>query len=152
MSCHLLIVSQSDYLIQVVGTNSHAKLQTVQIQISWLLKKPTDLDLHSLQRQGLSKISRTRVKSIIILFLVTCLVTIFLHIVLASSGIDYDIKIWAPLLNKPFFDEERANEVNLNAFLLDILSGLFFLFLPGSIPYPVLLHKKQCCTLLTAVH
>ena len=150
MSCQLLIVSQSDYLIQIVDTNSHAKLQTVQIQISWLLKKPTDLDLHCLQRQGLSKISRTRVKSIIILFLVTCLVTIFLHIVLASSGIDYDIKIWAPLLNKPFFDEERANEVNLNAFLLDILSGLFFLFLPGSIP--VLLHKKQCCTLLIAVH
>ena len=35
--------------------------QTVQIQISWLLKKPTDLDLHCLQRQVISGFSRTRV-------------------------------------------------------------------------------------------
>ena len=32
------------------------------VQISWLLKKPTDLDLHCLQRQGISGFSRTRVK------------------------------------------------------------------------------------------
>ena len=37
------------------------KWQTVQIQISWLLQ-PTDLDLHCLQRQGISGLSRTRVK------------------------------------------------------------------------------------------
>ena len=36
----------------------------MQIQISWLLQKPTDLDLHCLQRQGISGFSRTRVKSI----------------------------------------------------------------------------------------
>ena len=35
--------------------------QTEQIQISWLLQKPTDLDLHCLQRQGISRLSRTRV-------------------------------------------------------------------------------------------
>ena len=34
----------------------------MQIQISWLLQKPTDLDLHCLQRQGLSGSSRTRIK------------------------------------------------------------------------------------------
>ena len=28
--------------------------QTVQIQIGWLLQKPTDLDLHFLLRQGMS--------------------------------------------------------------------------------------------------
>ena len=44
MPCPLLISSQSDYFIW----------HTVQIQINWLLKKPTDLDLHSLLRQGLS--------------------------------------------------------------------------------------------------
>ena len=33
----------------------------MQIQISWLLKKPTDLDLHCLQRQDISEFSRTRV-------------------------------------------------------------------------------------------
>ena len=37
--------------------------QTVQIQISWLLQKPTDLDLQCLQRQGISGFSRTRIKA-----------------------------------------------------------------------------------------
>ena len=57
----LLIFSQWDYLIQVVNKKSHTQWQTVQIQISWLLKKPTDLDLHCLQRQSISGFSRTRV-------------------------------------------------------------------------------------------
>ena len=61
MSHPLLIFSQSDYLIQVVDTISHSKWQTEQIQISWLLQKPTDLALHCLQRQGISRFSRTRV-------------------------------------------------------------------------------------------
>ena len=65
MPCPLLIFSQSDYLIQVVDINFNTEWQTVQIQISWLLKnwlllKPTDLDLHCLQRQGISEFSRTR--------------------------------------------------------------------------------------------
>ena len=34
----------------------------MKIQISWLLQKPTDLDLHRLQRQGISGFSRTRVQ------------------------------------------------------------------------------------------
>ena len=58
----LLIFSQSDYFIQIAAMNSHTSWQTVQIQISWLLKKPTDLDLHCLQRQGISGFSRTRAK------------------------------------------------------------------------------------------
>ena len=33
--------------------------------------------------------------------------------VLASSGIDYDIKLWAPLNDKPFFDSIKADEVFL---------------------------------------
>ena len=57
-----LIFSQSDYLIKIVDINSHTEWQTVQIQISWLLKKPTDLGLHCLQRQGTSWFSRTWVK------------------------------------------------------------------------------------------
>ena len=35
----------------------------MQIQISWLLQKPTDLDLHCFQRQDISGFSRTRVKA-----------------------------------------------------------------------------------------
>ena len=35
----------------------------MQIQVSWLLQKPTDLDLHCLQRQAISRFSRTRVKN-----------------------------------------------------------------------------------------
>ena len=59
----LLIVSQSDSLIQIVDINSDTDWQTVQIQISWLFQKPTDLDLHYmyLQRQVISGLSRTRV-------------------------------------------------------------------------------------------
>ena len=34
----------------------------MQTQISWLLQKPTDLDLNCLQRQDISGFSRTRVK------------------------------------------------------------------------------------------
>ena len=34
----------------------------MQIPISWLLQKPTDLDLHCLQRQGISRFSKTRIK------------------------------------------------------------------------------------------
>ena len=59
----LLISSQSDYLIQVFDRNSYIfKWQTVQIQISWLLKKPTDLDLHCLLRQGMSCSAREGLK------------------------------------------------------------------------------------------
>ena len=57
----LMILSQSVYLIHVVDINSEIKWQTVQIQISWLLQKPTDLDLHYLQKQGISGLSRTRI-------------------------------------------------------------------------------------------
>ena len=62
MPCPHLIFSQSYYLIQVVDTNSHTQWQTEQIQISWL-QKPTGLDLHCLQRQGISRFSRTRVEA-----------------------------------------------------------------------------------------
>ena len=57
MPCPSLICSQSDYLIQNVDINSNTEWQTVQIPISW----PTDLDLHCLQKQGISGFSRTRV-------------------------------------------------------------------------------------------
>ena len=56
----LLIFSQSGKLIQMVDINSYTEWQTVQIQISWLLQKPADLDLHCLQNQDLSVFSRTR--------------------------------------------------------------------------------------------
>ena len=59
----LLIVSQLDYLIKIVEINSHTEWQTVKIQISWLFQKPADLDLHCVQRQGISRFSLTRIKS-----------------------------------------------------------------------------------------
>ena len=57
------ILSQSDYLIQIADINSYTEWQIVQIQISWLLQKPTDLDLHCLQWQDIYRFSRTRVKT-----------------------------------------------------------------------------------------
>ena len=59
-----LTFSQSDYLIRIVAISSHTLWQTVQIQISWLLQKPTDLDLHCLQKQGISGFSMTRVNNV----------------------------------------------------------------------------------------
>ena len=58
----LLIFSQSDYLVQIVDINPRTEWQTVQIQVSWLFQKPADLHLHGVQREGLSRFSRTRVK------------------------------------------------------------------------------------------
>ena len=52
MSRPLLIFSQSDYLIQIVDTNSQTSRQTMQIQIIWL--RQIDLALHRLQNQGIS--------------------------------------------------------------------------------------------------
>ena len=55
----LIIDSQSDCLIQASDTNSNTEWQTVQIQIGWLLKKPTDLHQRCLQKrhQGLNSVS-----------------------------------------------------------------------------------------------
>ena len=83
----LLIFSHSDYLIQTVDINSHTSWQTVQIaddliqvvvinshttswqtvqiQISWLLENPTDLDLYCLQKQDISGFSRTRLTNLL---------------------------------------------------------------------------------------
>ena len=47
----LLIFNQSGYLILIIAINLHTWWQTVQIQISWLLQKPTDLNLHCLQNR-----------------------------------------------------------------------------------------------------
>ena len=62
-------------MIRIVDINSYTEWQTVQIQISWLLQKPTDLDLHCLQKQDISGFSRTRVK--IQRFFLGCLDEVF---------------------------------------------------------------------------
>ena len=54
----LLIFSQSGYLIQIICWYKF----TFWMANSADLQKPTDLDLHCLQRQGISRLSRTRVK------------------------------------------------------------------------------------------
>ena len=66
MACPFQIFSQSDYLIQIVDINLLSDWPTVQIQISWLLQKPTDLELHCLQRQDISGLSRSRVNIFIL--------------------------------------------------------------------------------------
>ena len=56
MPCTLLIISQSDYLIQVVDTNLHTMINSADPD-----QKATDLELLCLQRQGMSEFSRTGV-------------------------------------------------------------------------------------------
>ena len=41
---------------------------------------------------------------------------IFIFLVLASSGIDYDVKIWMPTSEEICFDSEKANEVSIFSF------------------------------------
>ena len=84
MPCPLLISSQSDYLILVFDRNSHIKWKTVQIQISWLLQKPTDLDLHSLLRQGMSCSARDGLKNNMFMLRKTCY---FFHVVFMCTAI-----------------------------------------------------------------
>ena len=52
----------------------------MQIQISWLLQKPTDLDLHCLQRQGISGFSRTRVNTLTHIYI--CQNSTFINLVI----------------------------------------------------------------------
>ena len=53
----LIILSQSDSLTQIADINSDTKKQTADSD-----QKPTDMDQHCLQRQGISGLSRTTVK------------------------------------------------------------------------------------------
>lgn len=37
--------------------------------------------------------------------------------ILATSGIDYDIKIWAPTHEEPYFDQEEADKVSYYTYI-----------------------------------
>ena len=64
----------------------------MQIQISWLLQKPTDLDLHCLLRQGISGLSKSRLR-----FLNTWVKTVGKQ----KGGPDHPSHMWSgPLLFK----------------------------------------------------
>ena len=64
----------------------------MQIQISWLLQKPTDLDLHCLLRQSISGFSRTSVK-----FSMLCFQTIgYDPIIPGSVSAEFGVE-WLPL-------------------------------------------------------
>ena len=67
MQCPFKIFSQSDYLIQIVDTSSLTEWQTVQIQISWILRSQL-IWMYSLQKQGISEFSRTKVKMFFLYF------------------------------------------------------------------------------------
>lgn len=41
-----------------------------------------------------------------------------IFLVLASSGIDYDIKLWMPLEENPHFEEEIAAEVSFIIYVM----------------------------------
>ena len=118
MTRPLLIVSQSDSLIQIVDINSHTKLQTEQIQISWLLQKPTDLDLHCLQRQCISRFSRTRVR-----------MPLLLHVAKTM------LAKWQTVVDPDQMSQSAASELGLHHLLMPVSSstkgyyGIFSSFL-----------------------
>ena len=70
----------------------------MQIQISWLLQKPTDLDLHCLQRQGISGFSRSRVKTNV--YVLQCYLLRSIKVIRCSLRGDSYVKIeFAPSEN-----------------------------------------------------
>ena len=93
----LVSFSKSVYLIQFADTNSNTEWQTVQIQISLLLQKSTDLNLHCLQWQDISEFSRTRVTKHEQLHLFFCLFskielfTLFSYLLVSKIPAGYNL-------------------------------------------------------------
>ena len=56
----------------------------MQIQINWLLQKPTDLDLHCLQWQGISRFSRTRLTISEVLLSLSSQELVLIHVLCVS--------------------------------------------------------------------
>ena len=56
---------------------------------------------------------------------------IYFYVVLASSGIDYDVKIWMPALESSGFDQPRAAEVMRQLFWLNVFPYFEIAFLWG---------------------
>ena len=98
----LLNFSQQGYLLQVFDTSLHIKWQTVQIQISWLLQKPTDLDLHWLQKREISGFSRTRIKQLL------CSDTIFPENKYLVESNCKSILFYDSWMRRPIGDQEVA--------------------------------------------
>ena len=66
---------------------NYIEWQTVQIQIIWLLQKPTDLDLHCLQRQGYLESAGIRVNIFLLFFFQKYWTWYFMQIVsIGNSG------------------------------------------------------------------
>jgi len=63
--------------------------------------------------------------------------------VLASSGIDYDIKLWMPTSEHPQFDEAAATEVNALLEMLISVSILFFVQYSFVFFALIMLHKGR---------
>ena len=63
-----------------------------QIQISWLFQKPTDLDLHCLQRQGISGFSTTKV-----------------NVLISNMKNIHTNKLWQSLINIPEFHYQTVS-------------------------------------------
>ena len=67
----------------------------MQIQISWLLQNPNGLDLHCLQRQDISRFSRTRINACMCACLCVCMCMCkekkihFVHSCLLSGGLNF---------------------------------------------------------------
>ena len=72
-SCHAVATSTSTFqpVRLLVDINLHSYWPTVHIQISWLLRKPTNLELHCLQRHGISGFSKRRVQTIFVSLIYT---------------------------------------------------------------------------------
>ena len=125
----LLIFSQSDYLIQIIDTNSNTEWQTVQIQ------KPTDLDLHCLQRQGIFGSAGLGLKYMQPIFLVFM--------------IFHDISVWHPAKEIHWYDTfdllmERSCFVCFRYLIFGLLRYLSFVLTYS--PEQFVQTQIRCCS------
>ena len=86
----------------------------MQIQISWLLQKPTDLDLHYLQRQGISGFSRTRV--ITEEYILLHIKDLKAYIVLDFAAALFDLDLNYPRILRRHFCHDMVGKYNIAIF------------------------------------
>lgn len=63
---------------------------------------------------------------------------------MASSGIDYDIKLWMPLEENPHFEEERAAEASIIFFICKAQEKLY--------KFDILILKSKICADIVNFH
>ena len=108
----------------------------MQIQISWLLQKPTDLDLHCRQRQCISGLSRTRVETLKAQCKIVAddILNFFMPLPAEASSGAYSVPLWCDLLEVTTWVPFMLGSWTLVCYLPRPNLQLYARFAPGLCP------------------